>query len=251
MKRIIVANWKMNPQSALEAAAIIAGLMPVCKSLKNTQAVICPPFVYLNLKSKIKNLKFTTGAQDVFWEESGAYTGGVSVKMLKNLGVTHVIVGHSERRAHFQETDNMVNKKVLTALRAGLKVILCVGERERIDSEMPTIVKEELTLGLRGVAAQKAKNLIIAYEPIWAIGSDRADTPEDLFGMVIYIRRALLDIFGKNFAESIPVLYGGSADDKNAEGFLKVRGVHGLLVGRASLDIKKFGNILKIASSLK
>jgi triosephosphate isomerase len=251
MKRIIVANWKMNPQSAKEAHGIITGLVPALKNLKNTQAVICPSFVHLNLKSKIVNHKFSLGAQDVFWEEEGAYTGGVSSKMLKGLGVTHVIIGHSERRAHFEETNEMVNKKVLKALAAGLKVILCVGEKERTDNEPPQIVKDELLLDLRGVATQKAKNLIIAYEPIWAIGSGHADTPEDLFGMVIYIRRTLLDIFGRNLAEKIPVLYGGSVDDGNTADFLKVRGIHGLLVGRASLDVKKFGNILKIASSLK
>ncbi|MBI5742683.1 MAG: triose-phosphate isomerase [Candidatus Niyogibacteria bacterium] len=253
MKRIIVANWKMNPPTAKEAGSILAGIAATARGLKNTEAIICPPFLFLSdSKLKTKNSKLAYGAQDVFYESSGAFTGEVSVKMLKDAGVAYVIIGHSERRMHQGESDSLINKKVVAALAAGLKVILCVGERERVRGELPMVVKEELLADLANVTPQKAKNIIIAYEPIWAIGEGKqADTPEDLFEIVIYIRRTLLDIFGKTLAEKMPLLYGGSVDDKNAAAFLDVAGVQGLLVGRASLDAKKFGNILKIAEKLK
>jgi triosephosphate isomerase len=253
MPKIIVANWKMNPQTAKEAGNILAGIAATARGLKNVETVICPPSVHLaDLKLKTKNSKLALGAQDVFFEQSGAFTGEVSAKMLKDASVTHVIIGHSERRTHQGETDRLINKKVIAALAAGLKVILCVGERVRVRGELPVIVKEELLADLANVTPQKAKRLIIAYEPIWAIGEGgQADTPEDLFEIVIYIRRTLLDIFGRTLAEKMPLLYGGSVDDKNAAAFLNVAGAQGLLVGRASLDAKKFGNILKIAASLK
>lgn len=252
MKRIIVANWKMNPKTAKEAGKIAASIAVAARGLKNVETVVCPSFTHLGQLSKIKGRRLFLGAQDVFYEDLGAFTGEVSPAMLKDAGVNYAIIGHSERRMHQNESDAAVNKKVRAALKAGLKAILCVGERERVPGELPDIVKKELLADLADIPPQKAKNIIIAYEPIWAVGvHGHPDTPENLFEIAIYIRRVLLDIFGKKAAETIPILYGGSVDDKNAADFLRVAGVHGLLVGRASIDPKKFCAILKAAEILK
>jgi len=247
VKKLIIANLKMNPQSAREAGRLFAEIKKTAKTLRGVEVVFCPPFVYLfNLKSTSSNIQI--GAQDVFWKDGGAYTGEISPLQLKKLGIKYVIIGHSERREHIGETDELINKKIKSSLKAGLKVILCVGESEREYDVLPAKIKEELVSDLHGVPKKFYKNIIIAYEPIWAIGTGKTVKPKDLFEMTIYIRRIILDIFGKKAAHSIPILYGGSVNDKNAKNFLDVDGVHGLLVGGASLDSKKFSAILKTAS---
>lgn len=185
-----------------------------------------------------------------FWEQDGAYTGEISPTQLLRLDVNHVILGHSERRA-LGESDKVVNHKVRTCFKNNLRVILCVGETERDkDGEYLRFVREEMKNSLARVSRKDLPKLIIAYEPIWAVGSRgrRADTPEELFEMIIFIRKTLSDIFGKRHAMDLPILYGGSADENNAEGFLREGGASGLLVGRASLDSGQFGHILKIAN---
>lgn len=254
MKKIIVANLKMNPQSAKETGALFSEIKKTASKLRGVDTVFCPPFVYLSQlgreTSKLpQNVKI--GAQDVFWKDNGAYTGEISPTQLKKLGVKYVIIGHSERREHLQETDELINKKIRSALKAGLKVILCVGEKEREEDSLPVIIKEELNAGLSGVPKKFSKNIIIAYEPIWAIGSGRADKPENLTSTIIYIRRIILGIFGKKVAHEIAILYGGSVNEKNAKSFLEIDGISGLLVGGASLDARKFGAILKEASFIK
>ncbi len=248
MKKLIVANWKMNPQSLAEAKRIFEDVKKSLKpeASKKAEVVICPPSLYIsNLKSQISNLKL--GAQDCFWEEKGAFTGEISPLMLKNLGVKYVILGHSERRENLGETNEVVNLKVGAALKKNLKVILCVGEKTRNDDDFFNIIKEELLEGLKNIPKTSAKNIIVAYEPIWAIsaGGGKADKPEDIFEMAIYIRKILFDIFGKDAAYSIPVLYGGSVNGKNAKRFLEIEGIAGFLVGQASLDP---GDFLKIAN---
>jgi triosephosphate isomerase len=196
------------------------------------------------------NLKL--GSQDVFWEEEGSYTGEISAKMLKNLGVEYVIIGHSERR-RLGETDEAINKKIRQALKNHLKVIFCVGEFERDDeNKYFQFVKNEISKGLDKVPTRLLKNLIVAYEPIWAISSVNksgkarfnADTPENAQEMAIYIKRVLVSLFGKIVQKS-PVLYGGSVEAENAASFLKKEGIEGLLVGRASWSAKTFGELLK------
>lgn len=246
MKKIIVANLKMNLASVAETRRLLAAIGKASRRLKAVEAVFCPPFVFLG---GLKDGGVKLGAQDVFWEVSGAYTGEISPTMLKKLGVKYVIIGHSERRENLGETDEMVNKKVKAALQVGLKVILCVGEKIREDGVMPPIVKEELTRDLDGITRKLARNLIIAYEPIWAIGTGKTDNPKNLVGIVIYIRRILFDFYGR-MAYDMPILYGGSVNEKNAGEFLSAKGVGGLLVGGASLDSKKFIKIMS-ASSLK
>jgi len=261
MKKLIIANWKMNPQSSCEARKIFNEIKRTAGRLKNVGIVICPPFVYLpivgNSVSSRKTRGFSRlslGAQDIFWQKNGSYTGEISAEMLKDLGVKYVIIGHSERREHLGETNEIINKKIKTALRAGLRVVFCVGERERQPGgEFLKFIREELEEGLRGIQRKFLRNLIIAYEPIWAIGKDEefADSAEDVLQMALYIRKTLLPITGGEIARKIPVLYGGAVEPKNAEGFLRDGGVQGLLIGRKSLVPDDFNQILKIAERLR
>jgi len=251
MKKVIVANWKMNPQTLREARNIFNGIKKIAKKLKKVETIVCPPFVYL---SAIGHRPSATklGAQDLFWEEKGAFTGEISAQMLKDFGVQYVIVGHSERR-ELGETNEIVNKKVRAALAAGFNLILCVGEKERdLEDKYLDFVKDQVIEGLRGVQKKYFKNILIAYEPVWAISSKGgavADAPESAFGMAIFIRRMLLPIVGNKLARSIPILYGGSVGPENVGGFLQ--NMQGALVGSKSLNPKDFGEILKIANNIK
>jgi triosephosphate isomerase len=234
MKKLIAFNWKMNPDSRKEAVKLL-------KEYSGADAVIAPPFVYLNdLKtekiknSKLKNLKLA--AQDIFWEESGAYTGEVSPKMLKDLGVEYAIIGHSERRQYMNETDKMINKKIKASLSAGLKVILCVGEalaiRKKGKKAVENFVKKQLSAGLRGLEDLNAENLIVAYEPIWAIGTGVACDPEDARKTIGFIGEFFVSSFG---IKKPVVLYGGSANSQNIKSFVQFKEIGGALVGGASL----------------
>lgn len=250
MKRYIVANWKMQPTTAKEAEEVFDGIQKSAPRLKNTEIVICPPFVYLDKFSGKERIKL--GAQDFFWEnppKGGSYTGEISVAMLKNFGVKYVIVGHSEERNYLNVTDEMINKKIKIALKNNLKVIFCVGEKER-DEEGAYLkfIKKEIHEGLNKIPKKSLENLIIAYEPIWAISSSKnakADSPKNLFEMSIYIRRVLFFKFGRRVSRETPILYGGSVDSKNASDFLENGNVQGLLVGRASWKTKSFIDLLK------
>lgn len=263
MKPLVVANWKMNPQTAKEAALLFRTVAKGIHGVKNVDVVIAPPFVYLSSFS-IQPVRVSAGghsafsihlaAQDCFWEERGAYTGEISPVMLKALGVTHVILGHSERRAHLGETDEMVNKKIKAALHAGLKPIVCVGERERErENEIPASVGEQVKKALAGLKRGEFKNGIIAYEPVWAIGTGTADTPESVMRAALYIRKIVRDMFGRVSAKSLRVIYGGSVSAKNAASFLSrdIRGMEGLLVGVASLDADEFVRIVMSVEKLE
>ncbi len=251
MKRLIIANWKMTPQTAKEAGDNFLAIKKAAGRMKKLDVVICPPFVFLEALSK-KAKGISLGSQDVFWENSsagGSFTGEISPHMLKNLGVKYVIIGHSERRKHLGETDEMINKKIKAALRSGLKTILCVGEKERdASAEYLKFVKKEIVDGLAGVSKKDLGNLIIAYEPIWAISYTPGageDTPEDFFRMSIFIRRVIFSIFGKGTPEAVPILYGGSVDAENVSGFLKEGKADGVLVGRSSFKAETFVPLLK------
>lgn len=229
MKKLLIANWKMNPVFEKDAVKLAQG-----SDIKNT--VIAPPFLFLkSIKSVLKNA--TLCAQDVFYEEQGAYTGEVSPLMLKKLGVKYVLVGHSERR-HLGESDGMILKKMRTTLDAGLKVVLCVGEPLSVRKKGDIEVKKYIKNQLRGVSY--SKSLIVAYEPIWAIGTGRYANPEDALSVVQYIKSII----------SVPVLYGGSTNSQNAKGFLEKKEIDGLLIGRTSLNAKEFEKIAKIAEEI-
>ena len=257
MKKLIVGNWKMNPQSVKEAETIFKNISLAVKNEKNVEIVICPPFPYLSplrqLQSKIKNRKVILGVQNVSYEISGAFTGEVSASMASDFGVKYAIVGHSERRA-MGDTDSIVNKKINILLKTKITPILCVGESIRgEDSSYLTTVKEQLHSCLRGISNIQMKKIIIAYEPVWALSStfNRHDaTPHDFEEMKIYIRKILTDLYNRSTASSIDIIYGGSVNKDNALSFLEASAC-GLLPGKASLDAKNFSSIIKIASKVK
>jgi len=254
-KKLIIANWKMNPADKETAKKIFNFAEKNSRNLKNVEVVACPPFVYLGVLSSGAKGGSSLGAQDIFWDEKKtSYTGEVSATMLKKLGVKYVIIGHSERREHLGEDNLTVNKKVKYALLSGLKVVFCVGEKKRDDDgEYLNFIKTEIQEGLKSVPSKLVKNLVIAYEPIWAIGKSgkNADSPEKVFEISIYIKKVLVDIFGRQKGEKIPILYGGSVDAKNTECFLSLGRVAGLLVGHKSLEPEAFKGILEIANNIK
>jgi triosephosphate isomerase len=251
MKKLIVANWKMNPAKGTEARKMFQGISKVANTLKKVETVICPPLVYLeSLGSLVANRACVLGSQDAFWEHAGAYTGQVSPDMVFNTKARYVIVGHSERRA-MGETDEQVNKKIKSILQFPLIPVVCIGERLR-DAEGVYIkdLKTQLKQSLAGLIPSDLSRVVIAYEPIWAIGSKASGVcnPAECREMVQVIRQVIADLSGStdNARETI-VLYGGSVDPLNALGFLEDGLVQGLLVGRVSLDPKSFNQILKIA----
>ena len=252
-KKIIIGNWKMNPVSRREAREIVGGVRKIVTNLKKTVVVTCPPVIYLEnlIGKKAGKLKF--GAQDVYWEEKGAHTGNVSPGMLSEVGAEYVIVGHSERRAS-GESGEMINLKIKAAMKAGLMVVLCVGEKDRdAHGHYLRVLETQLKEALVKMPPRLSDKLIVAYEPVWAIGKDATgvETPEGFMHNAIFIRKTLSKIIGKKRAMEVPILYGGSADAKNAGNFLAEGGANGLLVGRASLSAKDFGEILKIAEKVK
>ncbi|MDP3784828.1 MAG: triose-phosphate isomerase [bacterium] len=252
MRKIIIANWKMNPASPQEARRLFNSVQKITRKLRGAEVVIMPPFVYLPLFNPSRAIKL--GAQDVSFKSfpagAGAYTGEISARMLKMLGVSYVLMGHSERREYFGETDKIIGEKLNAAVSQGLKAVLCVGEKEKVKEAFPQIVKSELKAALTNLPRRYAARIIIAYEPVWAISTTKGakpDTPGNFFEMSIFIRRVILDIWGKAAALKIPILYGGSVTSKNAKGFLEVNGTQGLLVGGASLRAEEFSKILDFA----
>jgi len=228
MKKILIANWKMNPVSEKEA-------IKLARTEDFRNAVIVPPFPFLGtIKKVLKNASL--GAQNTFYEERGAYTGEISPVMLKKLGVKYIIIGHSERRA-LGESDIMIARKVNAAISAGCVAVLCVGEPLSVRKKGSAEVKKYIGRQLRIFKNSKSKDLIIAYEPIWAIGTGKNANPEDAAYVARYIRSIV----------RVPVVYGGSTNSKNAEYFLIKKEIAGLLVGGASLNGKEFRKMMEIA----
>ena len=251
-KKLIVGNWKMNPITIEEAKRIYRSVNNISKKLSSTDIVICPPFVYtktfLNNNSKSKVF---VGAQNVFTEEQGSYTGEISPLMLKNLGVSYVIVGHSERRAR-GETDEIISKKVQLAIDSNLIPILCIGEKERdAGGSYLNILKEQIKNSLNKVTKKSIGKLIIAYEPLWAIGAKEAMTPADVHEMGLFIKKVLSDLYGHSEAVSTKILYGGSVNFRNAADIIVQGKVNGLLVGRESINSAGFVELLKTVDLLK
>ena len=247
VKPLIVANWKMNPQSLAEAKKLFDSVKRGIKNIKKAEVVICPPYVQFSIFNFqfSKNLKL--GAQDVFWEKSGAYTGEVSPAMLKDLGCQYVIVGHSERRRYFSEKDEIVNKKLRAVLEVNLNPILCIGEskEEREQGKTETILKREIILGFKKIPISKFTKVIVAYEPIWAIGTGKPCDPEEAQKMGLLIRKIISKIYNRTLAQKTPILYGGSVNSKNGASYIKEAGFQGLLVGGASLEAKEFIDLVR------
>lgn len=244
-KKIIAGNWKMN-KLPNEAIAFIEELIPLVKDTQN-EVILCVPYTdlfYTLLTTQDTNIKI--GAQNMHFEEKGAYTGEVSGEMLKSIGVEYVIIGHSERRQYFNETDETVNKKLKKALDIGLKPIVCVGENleQRESGKAKDVVTTQVRLALEGLNSDKIENVIIAYEPIWAIGTGKTATKEDANETIKWIREEVTNLYGKDMADNVIIQYGGSVKSTNAKDLFEMSDIDGGLIGGASLDAQEFSKIV-------
>lgn len=244
-KKVIAGNWKMNmlPNEAIEYIEAFEALV---KNTKN-EVILCVPYTdlfYCLNCAQGTNIKI--GAQNMHWEENGAYTGEVSGKMLKSIGVEYVIIGHSERRQYFAETDDTVNKKIKAAFANHLKPIVCVGEtlEQREAGETSTIITTQTRLALEGLTDEQVKNTIIAYEPIWAIGTGKTATSDDANNSIKQIRAEIEKIYGKDIAEEVIIQYGGSVKSENSKELFSMSDIDGGLVGGASLKPEEFAKIV-------
>jgi triosephosphate isomerase len=247
--QIIAGNWKMH-KTEEEAFQLASDLKQRLKDVKGVKAVICPPFTSLTpVRRAIENSPILLGAQNMHWEEKGAYTGEISPPMLLTTGCKYVILGHSERRSLFFETDEFVNLKVKSALKFNLFPIICVGEKldQREANKTEEIVENQVRGAFKDLGAQEAEKTVIAYEPVWAIGTGRTATPQQANKVHLFIRELLLSEFGKECAEKINILYGGSVKPENSKELLDMPEIDGALVGGASLDAESFEKIIKSA----
>ncbi len=244
-KKVIAGNWKMN-MLPNEAIQFIEELIPLVKDTEN-EVILCVPYTdlfYALLTAQNTNIKI--GAQNMHYEEKGAYTGEISAQMLKSINVEYVIIGHSERRQYFNETDETVNKKIKAAFTNGLKPIVCVGEtlEQRENGETVKIITNQTKLALEGLTDEQVKNTIIAYEPIWAIGTGKTATSEDANNSIKAIRDEICQIYGQNVANGVIIQYGGSVKSSNAKELFEMSDIDGGLVGGASLKSEEFSKIV-------
>lgn len=244
-KKVIAGNWKMN-MLPNEAISFIEELTPLVKDTQN-EVVLCVPYTdlfYALLTAQNTNIKI--GAQNMHFEESGAYTGEVSGKMLKAINVEYVIIGHSERRQYFNETDETVNKKIKAAFQNELKPIVCVGEtlEQREEGKTEEIITKQTELALEGLTEEQIQNTIIAYEPIWAIGTGKTATKEDANNSIQAIRNKIAQIYGQTVADRVIIQYGGSVKSTNAKELFEMSDIDGGLVGGASLKADEFSKIV-------
>ena len=243
-QKVIAGNWKMNMHPG-EAIEFITNLTPLVKDTKN-EVILCVPYIdlfYSILTAQGTNIKI--GAQNMHYEESGAYTGEISGKMLKAINVEYVIIGHSERRKYFNETDEIVNKKVKSAFKYGLKPIVCVGEtlEQKEEGKAEEVIQKQVDDVLEGLTNEQVENLIIAYEPIWAIGTGKAATSEDANNGAKQIRNEIAKTYGQETASKVIILYGGSVNETNAKELFEMSDIDGGLVGKASLNPEEFSKI--------
>ena len=245
-KKVIAGNWKMN-MLPNEAMNFINGLAPMVKNA-NCEVILCVPYTdlfYSLLTVQDTNIKI--GAQNMHWEERGAYTGEIAPQMLKCINVEYVIIGHSERRAYFLETDETVNKKIKSAIAHELKPILCVGEtlKQKELGLAEEVITQQTELALDGLSKEQVEKVIIAYEPIWAIGTGKVATKEDANERVMQIRNKIASLYGKEVAQNVTILYGGSVNAQNAKELFNTSDIDGALVGGASLELDEFQKIIK------
>lgn len=251
MRRPLVAgNWKMN-KTVEQAALLVAGLLPGLQAIRTVDRVICPPFTSLmTLAGMLSGTEIGLGAQNLHWEASGAFTGEVSAQMVKEF-CQYVIIGHSERRAYFGETDQSVNLKIKASLSIGLTPIVCVGEtlEENEGGKTETVVSRQVKNGFEGISSEDAEKTIVAYEPVWAIGTGRAASAEMANDIIAgAVRKNLADLFGGGTAEKIRILYGGSVKGENAADFFAKSDIDGGLIGGASLKAEDFLKIVEAAA---
>ncbi len=248
-KPFIAGNWKMNT-SAESSVALASGLAETIGSVTSADLAVFPPFVYLaQVAEALAGSGIALGAQDVYFEDNGAFTGEISAAMLKDVGCTHVLCGHSERRHVIGDTDELINRKLIKAIADGLKPVLCVGEllAERQANETAEVVKRHVRLGLEGVSAGDIENVTIAYEPVWAIGTGEVATTAQAQDVHAMIRALLAEMYDGSVANSLRIQYGGSVKPENAAELLGCKDVDGALVGGAALKVDSFAGIVAAA----
>ena len=249
MDLIIAANWKMHKTTA-ETVDFCQALLQNESLFEGVKVLVCPPFTALPAASGVlRGSMIKLGAQNMHWEEQGAFTGEISASMLLELGVDYVIIGHSERRHLLGEDNRMIRLKVKTALESGLKPILCVGETEteREDDATEKVIKKQLVEALEGLTAENVHSLVVAYEPVWAIGTGKAASPADAETASSFIREVIRSIYGPKTESNVYIQYGGSVKADNIGSFAVLPSIHGALVGGASLEADSFGTLIQAA----
>lgn len=247
IRPLVVGNWKMNPQSVTMARRLVTEIKKGISRISDVDIVVAPPSLYLETVHKVRNgsKRFSLGVQNVHWKKLGAQTGEISVPMLKSFRVSYAILGHSERRAMGEE-DKDINQKTHSVVKAGMTAVVCVGEKKRDShAQYLNFVENQVREACGGISRAKLNKLVIAYEPIWAIGTGDTATPHDAHEMKLFIQKVLSDIYGRNYVRSIRILYGGSVSAKNAESLIQDGTVDGFLVGGASLRPSEFIEIVK------
>jgi len=247
-KPIIAGNWKMYKGGIKESRDLALGLVKEVGSLEQVEVVLCPPATaLLTVGESIKGSTIALGAQNIYPEGQGAFTGEISAEFLKELGCTYCIIGHSERRTIFAEPDEFINKKVLFVLKTGLKPILCCGETEaqRKQGVTEEVVRRHITEGLKGVTAEQMADVVIAYEPVWAIGTGLTAKSEDAEAVHKFIRQLLADLYSSKVSDGVRIQYGGSVKPDNAAELMSQPNIDGALVGGASLKVDSFATIVK------
>ncbi len=245
--KVMAANWKMY-KTPNETGDFLREFLPLVAGHNRDEIVVCPPYTDVAAALEAaRGSNVAIGVQNVHWKADGAYTGEISAPMLLSLGVTHVIIGHSERRQYFGETDDTVNLRLKTALESGLTPICCVGEvlQEREAGLTDDVLRRQCVRAFHAISAKKAAKLIVAYEPVWAIGTGKTATPEIAAEAHAVIRREATEVFGEEFAGQLRILYGGSVKPENAKSLMSQEEIDGALVGGASLDPKSFAAIVK------
>jgi triosephosphate isomerase len=247
---VIAGNWKLYKTTA-EALGLVSSLIPLVKNTSGVEIVVAPVFTVLgNVNGALSGTNINLAAQDCFWEEEGAYTGEVSPRMLRDAGCSHVIIGHSERRQFFCESDETVNRKIRAALNEGLIVLFCIGETlaEREADKTFVILKKQISGGLAGISRDQLANIIVAYEPVWAIGTGRTATDTQAQETHSFIRDFLSGLYDNETSDNMRILYGGSVKPENIKGLMTQPDIDGALVGGASLKAESFAAIVNFNS---
>jgi triosephosphate isomerase len=250
MQKIIIGNLKMNMLSQAERETYLGAFKKELtgKKINNTEIVFCPPAIHLETFRKVLGKKVSVGGQNCFWEDKGSYTGEISPLMLKNFGCEYVIIGHSERRKYFGENDDAINQKVLASLKNGLSPIICVGETkdQRQSGETMSVIMRQVKAAFLGVTAGKLEKMIVAYEPVWSVGSDSIPTANEIMEARVLIQKILSQSFPKKYVEKMRIVYGGSVSTKTVKQACLDSGMDGALIGRESLIPREFLKIVEI-----
>ncbi len=246
---LVIANWKMNPMTMKEAHVIFSGIKTASKKCTEINVVVAPPILYVSeLKKLVGKTGLALGAQNTHFDVKGAYTGEHSIVQLVDAGVTYVIIGHSERRL-MGETDEMVGRKVAATIKGKLTAVVCVGEKTRdTQGNFYSLIEQQIKLAVGDVQKSRLKDVVLAYEPIWAIGTGATATAADVMEMQLFIKKILTKLFDRNIAKTVRIIYGGSVNAENAKDLFTGGGVSGFLVGGASLKPVDFGKIIQAVS---